>query len=172
MFQWLSRHFNDKNFSYDINALLENKLKAVETLNKLLSEKLIKRCASCGCEIDDKSKFAICEECFKNRRFQKHRGQEDVLEKDPLLDLVTIDLDGEVTQKEKSRGGGGGGRRNFLPMNVVDFCESILTKGSLEDKFLSPDVVTDYEYKKSTVPSLPVRDKKLSISAQRQSFQK
>ena len=57
-------------------------------------------------------------------------------------------------------------------MNVIDFCESILLKG-LEDKFLSPDVVRDYEYKTSSVPFLPTRDKSLLISGfQRQKFPK
>ena len=99
LFQWLSRHFNDKNFSYDINALLENKLK--ETLNKLLSEKLIKRCASCGCEIDDKSKFASVRNVLKTEGFKNIGGLEDAQVRDPYL--AVVDLGDAVTQKENPR---------------------------------------------------------------------
>ena len=41
LYQWLSRHFNDKNFDYDINALLHNKGQAVDQLNELLSNKWV-----------------------------------------------------------------------------------------------------------------------------------
>lgn len=75
LFQWLSRHFNGKNFSFSEQELLENKTLAVEKLNTLLSNKIVKSCASCGVKLDEKSKFAICEECFKNKRFRgKRRG--------------------------------------------------------------------------------------------------
>ena len=68
LYQWLARHFR-KNFTFN-NRILQNKQMAVEKLNDLLGQKLVKRCASCGCKLDDKSKFAICE-CFQNRRFQE-----------------------------------------------------------------------------------------------------
>ena len=75
LFQWLSRHFNGKNFSFSDQELLENKTLAVEKLNTLLSNKIVKACASCGVKLDEKSKFAICEECFQNKRFRgKRRG--------------------------------------------------------------------------------------------------
>ena len=41
----------------------------------MLSNKIVKACASCGVKLDEKSKFAICEDCFQNRRFRgKNRG--------------------------------------------------------------------------------------------------
>ena len=46
---------------------------AVEKLNTLLSNKIVKACASCGVKLDEKSKFAICEECFQNKRFRGKR---------------------------------------------------------------------------------------------------
>ena len=48
LFQWLSRHFNGKNFDYSDQELMENKTLAVEKLNTLLSNKIVKTCASCG----------------------------------------------------------------------------------------------------------------------------
>ena len=75
LFQWLSRHFSGKNFTYSEQELLENKVLAVEKLNTLLSNKIVKACASCGVKLDEKSKFAICEECFQNKKFRgKRRG--------------------------------------------------------------------------------------------------
>jgi ATP-dependent RNA helicase SUPV3L1/SUV3 len=41
LYQWLSRHFNDKHFDYDIHALLHNKGQAVDQLNELLSNKWV-----------------------------------------------------------------------------------------------------------------------------------
>jgi len=74
LFQWLSRHFNGKNFNYSEQELLENKTLAIEKLNTLLSNKIVRTCASCGCKLDELSKFAICEDCFKNRRFRTSGG--------------------------------------------------------------------------------------------------
>jgi len=71
LFQWLSRHFDKKNFSYDENALLENKNKAIERLNNLLSDKIGKSCSSCGVKMSADSRFNICEECFSKRRFSR-----------------------------------------------------------------------------------------------------
>ena len=73
LYQWLARHFKKKNFTFNEQELLQNKQMAIEKLNDLLGQKLVKRCASCGCKLDDKSKFAICEECFQNRRFQRRK---------------------------------------------------------------------------------------------------
>lgn len=73
LYQWLSRHFNNKYFSYDSEDLLENKSQAVEKLNDLLSEKIIKKCSSCGAKLEDEHKFPICENCFKQRRFGGRR---------------------------------------------------------------------------------------------------
>lgn len=74
LYQWLSRHFNNKNFSYDDEKLHENKGKAVEKLNDLLSHKIVPTCTSCGVKLEENSKFAICEKCFKERRFGGRGG--------------------------------------------------------------------------------------------------
>jgi ATP-dependent RNA helicase SUPV3L1/SUV3 len=71
LYQWLSRHFNRKNFDYDDRQLLENKAKAIERLNELLSDKIGKTCSSCGCKMPANSRFNICDECFSKRRFQR-----------------------------------------------------------------------------------------------------
>ncbi len=68
LYQWLARHFNGKNFIFDETELLDNKLDAVAKLNGLLSEKIMPTCSSCGCKLPEKSKFAICEECFEKRK--------------------------------------------------------------------------------------------------------
>ncbi|MBK24189.1 MAG: hypothetical protein CME70_09335 [Halobacteriovorax sp.] len=74
LYQWLSRHFNNKNFDYDDEALHLNKSKAVEKLNELLSNRIVPTCSSCGVKLEENSKFAICEKCFKERRFSGGRG--------------------------------------------------------------------------------------------------
>jgi ATP-dependent RNA helicase SUPV3L1/SUV3 len=81
LFQWLSRHFNQKNFSYDEKQLLENKSKAIERLNELLSDKIGKNCSSCGCKMPANSRFNICDECFSKRRFNR-RPPRDVSSED------------------------------------------------------------------------------------------
>lgn len=75
LYQWLSRHFNRKNFEYNEEVLSDNKTKAIEKLNLLLSKKIIRTCSSCGKKVDDGHKFNICETCFKDRRFSyKKKG--------------------------------------------------------------------------------------------------
>ncbi len=69
LYQWLSRHFNNKNFEYDEHALLENKSFAIEKLNTLLSNKIVPTCSSCGIRMPENAQFNICESCFKQRRF-------------------------------------------------------------------------------------------------------
>ncbi|MCO4793875.1 MAG: hypothetical protein KC493_09190 [Bacteriovoracaceae bacterium] len=81
LYQWLSRHFNNKNFFYNDSDLLENKSKAIEQLNSLLSEKIINKCSSCGVKLAEDSKFPICETCFKERRFKGRRGGRDKYKK-------------------------------------------------------------------------------------------
>lgn len=71
LYQWLSRHFDQKNFQFDENLLLENKGKAIERLNELLSDKIGKSCSSCGCKMPANARFNICEECFSSRRFAR-----------------------------------------------------------------------------------------------------
>jgi ATP-dependent RNA helicase SUPV3L1/SUV3 len=74
LYQWLSRHFNNKHFEFDEELLLENKGQAIERLNDLLSDKIVPTCNSCGKKLPESSKFAICEDCFKQRRFSRNRG--------------------------------------------------------------------------------------------------
>jgi ATP-dependent RNA helicase SUPV3L1/SUV3 len=69
LYQWLARHFSNKNFEFELNDLLDNKLQAIEKLNVLLSDKITPTCSSCGCKLPEAAKFPICEECFKERRF-------------------------------------------------------------------------------------------------------
>jgi ATP-dependent RNA helicase SUPV3L1/SUV3 len=71
LYQWLSRHFNQKNFSFDEKQLLENKSKAIERLNELLSDKIGKSCSSCGCKMPANARFNICDDCFSKRRFSR-----------------------------------------------------------------------------------------------------
>ncbi|MCM2350832.1 MAG: hypothetical protein NDI69_12485 [Bacteriovoracaceae bacterium] len=71
LYQWLSRHFNQKNFDFDQKQLLENKTKAIERLNELLSDKIGKTCSSCGCKMPANARFNICDECFSKRRFSR-----------------------------------------------------------------------------------------------------
>lgn len=75
LFQWLSRHFNRKNFDYDDSQLLENKNMAIEKLNTLLSDKIVPTCTSCGCKLPENTRFAICETCFQKRRFTRRRPE-------------------------------------------------------------------------------------------------
>ena len=69
LYQWLSRHFANKNFSFDEDKLLDNKSKAIEKLNELLSDKIAKTCSSCGVNMPANAKFNICEECFSAKKF-------------------------------------------------------------------------------------------------------
>ncbi len=71
LYQWLARHFNNKNFEFEERDLLENKLAAIDKLNTLLSDKITPTCSSCGSKLADGAKFAICEECFQQRRFTR-----------------------------------------------------------------------------------------------------
>jgi ATP-dependent RNA helicase SUPV3L1/SUV3 len=68
LYQWLSRHFANKNFVFDQDKLLANKTKAIERLNEVLSEKNTKTCTSCGTRMPLSSRFAICDTCFQSRK--------------------------------------------------------------------------------------------------------
>ncbi len=68
LYQWLARHFQNKNFSFEEVLLQHNKRLAIERLNGLLSEKIIKSCSSCGGQLDPRSRFNICETCFSKRK--------------------------------------------------------------------------------------------------------
>lgn len=71
LYQWLARHFDNKNFVFDEGDLLENKMLAIDKLNTLLSDKITPTCSSCGAKLQESSKFAICEECFQQRKFTR-----------------------------------------------------------------------------------------------------
>ncbi len=75
LYQWLARHFNNKNFEFEEQDLLENKLQAIDKLNTLLSDKITPTCSSCGAKLAENAKFAICEECFQQRRFTRRPFQ-------------------------------------------------------------------------------------------------
>ena len=74
LYQWLARHFDNNYFTFDQDKLLHNKTQAVERLNELLSEKISKKCSSCGVKLDDESQFNICETCFAQRRGQRRKN--------------------------------------------------------------------------------------------------
>ena len=74
LYQWLSRHFNNKYFAFDERELLENKSQAVEKLNTLLSEKIVLTCSSCGRKLSEGSRFSICEDCFEQLRYNRRRS--------------------------------------------------------------------------------------------------
>jgi len=101
LYQWLSRHFNQKNFYFDEKNLLENKAKAIERLNELLSDKIGKTCSSCGCKMPANARFNICDECFSKRRFNRRPPREN----------------SSAGEREKSRSGGKrrGGRGHYGP---------------------------------------------------------
>lgn len=96
LYQWLSRHFDQKNFEYDEKQLLENKSKAIERLNELLSDKIGKSCSSCGCKMPPNARFNICEECFSSRRFARRPSPR-----------------GGDRSQERSSGGSGRDKRSY-----------------------------------------------------------
>jgi ATP-dependent RNA helicase SUPV3L1/SUV3 len=75
LFQWLARHFNKKNFDFNEMQLLHNKSLATERLNELLSEKTVRTCSSCGCNLPPENQYNICENCFRERRFGPRKFQ-------------------------------------------------------------------------------------------------
>ncbi|MFN8369179.1 MAG: helicase-related protein [Bacteriovoracaceae bacterium] len=78
LYQWLSRHFQKKNFIFSETDLLNNKSLAIERLNELLSEKTVKSCSSCGKALLPNLKFNICDECFQKRKrgYRENRDRE------------------------------------------------------------------------------------------------
>ncbi|HXH29747.1 MAG TPA: helicase-related protein [Bacteriovoracaceae bacterium] len=107
LYQWLSRHFDRKNFEYDEKQLLDNKIKAIERLNELLSEKISKSCSSCGCKMPVNARFNICDECFSKRRFSRRpaRGPENSQGEDKSRRRPG-DRSGQGGQGGGNRGGG------------------------------------------------------------------
>ena len=81
LYQWLSRHFQNNKFAFDEAILFENKRKAIIQLNHLLSTKTVRTCSSCGKPLEGDSKFAICEQCFRKRRFSHRRPTKRPVEK-------------------------------------------------------------------------------------------
>lgn len=100
LFQWLSRHFNNKNFDFDEKTLLENKSKAIERLNELLSDKIAKTCSSCGCKMPANSRFNICDECFSKRKFSRK----------PRFERNESRDGGEKRDSFRPKSGGGGNK--------------------------------------------------------------
>ena len=74
--KYIFEYFENKNFSFIETELLSNKVQAIEKLNSLLSEKVSKRCSSCGVKLADSFQFNICETCFSQRRRRPGRGFE------------------------------------------------------------------------------------------------
>jgi ATP-dependent RNA helicase SUPV3L1/SUV3 len=111
LYQWLSRHFNNKNFDFDEKVLLENKSKAIERLNELLSDKIGKTCSSCGCKMAANARFNICDECFSSRKFSRRPrpqgGQNRSDDKGRRNDREgDRNRDRDSRNKPKSHGGG------------------------------------------------------------------
>ena len=77
LYQWLARHFDNNYFLFDESELLNNKAMAIEKLNILLSEKISKRCSSCGVKLAESFEFNICEGCFKEGKFRNRRSRHD-----------------------------------------------------------------------------------------------
>jgi ATP-dependent RNA helicase SUPV3L1/SUV3 len=73
LYQWLARHFNNKHFDFIPAAMLENKGRAIDRLNELLSDRIVPSCSSCGEKLEENSRFAICENCFRKRRYARGR---------------------------------------------------------------------------------------------------
>ena len=73
LYQWLARHFDNKFFEFDEDDIHKNKGDAVSRLNDLLSEKSVLKCSNCKEVLPDFFKFAICENCFKNRNYKRKR---------------------------------------------------------------------------------------------------
>ncbi len=112
LYQWLARHFDGKNFEFVETQLLENKAKAVERLNGLLSEKTTKTCSSCGCKLSMSSRFAICDNCFmarKNARRGGGGGERD-RERGPREGAPREERGGRGGRDDRNKGGGRGGR--------------------------------------------------------------
>lgn len=101
IFQWLARHFDGKHFDYDEKSLLQNKGFAVERLNDLLSKKIVLSCSSCGAKLPGNHQFAICDKCFKKRRFS---GGPQRSEKGRRFDSK---------KKSKKKTGSGGKKKSF-----------------------------------------------------------
>ncbi|MBF0359844.1 MAG: hypothetical protein HQK49_02480 [Oligoflexia bacterium] len=74
LYQWLARHFGNKNFDFSTSELMHNKGMAIEKLNILLSEHIIPNCSSCGRQLPSNYSFGICEQCFSKRRFSRGGG--------------------------------------------------------------------------------------------------
>jgi ATP-dependent RNA helicase SUPV3L1/SUV3 len=101
LFQWLSRHFNDKHFEYELDALLSNKGEAVEKLNTLLGDKLLRHCSSCGVLLEPKFKFNICEKCFSQKRGARRGGR----------GRLNFRKSGNKSDKDNQKSGPDGSRR-------------------------------------------------------------
>ena len=107
LYQWLSRHFGRKFFDYDENELLENKSEAIEQLNNLLSEKILRSCSSCGVNLPEKHEFNICDVCFSQRR----RPRNNFNSKKGFRSSNSDSKGGRGSKSKRSRSGGTNSKR-------------------------------------------------------------
>src|SRR5690606_17204264 len=110
LYQWLSRHFANKNFVFDESELLANKTKAIERLNALLSDKIGKTCSSCGCKMPANARFNICDECFANRSYQRRPSRFDRSKEGEKGDRPRGGRDQRSFSKDRPRPGKQNGR--------------------------------------------------------------
>ena len=110
LYQWLSRHFKNKYFVFDERELLDNKNKAIEKLNTLLSDKIVLACSSCGCKLPEGSNFSICEDCFEQRRYNYRRKRRRGVGGGRSKGGGGSRSGGGGRFKSGGRSGGGGGR--------------------------------------------------------------
>lgn len=115
LYQWLSRHFNNKNFDFDEQKLLANKTKAIERLNELLSDKIGKTCSSCGCKMPANARFNICDECFSKRRFNRRPQRADDRGQWDRNDRGDRGGRGRDDDRRGGRGKGGNRDKSFKP---------------------------------------------------------
>jgi len=115
LYQWLARHFQNKNFHFSEVDLLQNKAEAIEKLNHLLSEKTSKKCSSCGCKLPDNFEFNICETCFNSRR--NYRRPKDFRSKGGSKSADSSDSNrsrgGKKSKGKSSKGGPKSGPKPF-----------------------------------------------------------
>lgn len=124
--------------------LLDNKLKAIDKLNTLLSDKITPTCSSCGCKLPDKSKFPICDECFKQRRFGRRNvyGRENAnKDNGGSGDIYPVGQGGPGGDRFKPRsfrdgssGATGGGVAMVVAAGIEDFLRKENFQGKPKNK--------------------------------------
>jgi ATP-dependent RNA helicase SUPV3L1/SUV3 len=109
LYQWLARHFDNKNFFFNENSLIDNKSKAIERLNQLLSEKTSRRCSSCGVKLPDTfpiifAKHVLASVNFvdvarKKTKSMAKRVEKANLEARARMRTVVLDQEGDQLKK-------------------------------------------------------------------------